>query len=198
LTRRGLLASVVGTAGLVTVATVGQTVRPLTGLSVLAPRRPDIGPQGLPVNMSAAAAGIGAAATSTDYRLTVEGPDDSVALSLTDLAALPQITAVLSITCVEGWSADAEWTGVRIRDLLGLVGVEPGAATVLVESLQPEGAYRTSILAPPHARDEFTLLALCLAGEPLHLDHGFPCRLIAPNRPGVMQTKWVAALRVLR
>jgi DMSO/TMAO reductase YedYZ molybdopterin-dependent catalytic subunit len=32
----------------------------------------------------------------------------------------------------------------------------------------------------------------------LHLDHGFPVRLIAPNRPGVMQTKWVAALRVLR
>jgi DMSO/TMAO reductase YedYZ molybdopterin-dependent catalytic subunit len=197
LTRRGLLAAVVGTAGLVTVATVGQTVRPLAALSVLAPRRPNIGPQGLPVNMSAAAAGVSAAAMSPGYRLTVEGPGGSVALSLVDLAALPQVEARLPITCVEGWSADAEWTGVRIRDLLGLVGVASGGAAVLVESVQREGAYRTSILAPPHAHDELTLLALRLAGEPLHLDHGFPCRLIAPNRPGVMQTKWVTALRVL-
>ena len=27
--------------------------------------------------------------------------------------------------------------------------------------------------------------------------HGFPARLIAPNRPGVLQTKWVARLDVL-
>jgi hypothetical protein len=198
LTRRGLLAAAVGSAGLVTVATVGQTVRPLTGLSVLAPRRPDIGPQGLPVNMSAAAAGVAAVATSPDYRLTVHGPGGSVALSLVDLAALPQIEAKLPITCVEGWSADAHWSGVRVRDLLRLVGVASTEVTVLVESLQREGAYRTSILAPPHAGDGLTLLALRLAGEPLHLDHGFPCRLIAANRPGVMQTKWVAGLRVLR
>jgi len=42
-----------------------------------------------------------------------------------------------------------------------------------------------------------TLLALDLSGEPLSLDHGFPCRLIAPDRPGVLQTKWVARLEVV-
>jgi len=31
----------------------------------------------------------------------------------------------------------------------------------------------------------------------LGLDHGFPCRLIAADRPGVMQTKWVTRLEVL-
>jgi DMSO/TMAO reductase YedYZ molybdopterin-dependent catalytic subunit len=44
--------------------------------------------------------------------------------------------------------------------------------------------------------DPRTLLALDLAGEPLSLDHGFPCRVIAPNRPGVLQTKWGASLEV--
>ena len=44
--------------------------------------------------------------------------------------------------------------------------------------------------------DADTLLALRLNGEPLHLDHGFPVRLIGPNRPGVMQTKWVGRLVV--
>jgi DMSO/TMAO reductase YedYZ molybdopterin-dependent catalytic subunit len=40
------------------------------------------------------------------------------------------------------------------------------------------------------------LVALRLNGAVLHLDHGYPCRLIAPNRPGVLQTKWLAALTV--
>ena len=37
---------------------------------------------------------------------------------------------------------------------------------------------------------------LWTAVEPLDLDHGYPCRVIAPNRPGVLQTKWVASLEV--
>lgn len=69
-------------------------------------------------------------------------------------------------------------------------------AQVRVESLERSGLYRTSRVAPPHWRDPLTLLALGLNGEPLALDHGYPCRLIAPNRPGVMQTKWVHRLVV--
>ena len=64
----------------------------------------------------------------------------------------------------------------------------------MVESLQAGGRYRTSVLDPAHVHDPLTLLALRLHDEPLHLDHGYPCRLIAPNRPGVLQTKWVGRL----
>ncbi|MEV6527370.1 molybdopterin-dependent oxidoreductase [Longispora sp. NPDC051575] len=192
LSRRGLLTAVAATAAAVTVATVGQTVRPLRDLSVLAPRRPDTGPQGLPVNTSAAAARI---VVPVDFRLLLVGPRARHTLSLADLAALPQRTVSLPITCVEGWSADATWTGVRVADLLALVGA-PGEE-VLVESLQQDSPYRSSVLAPPHARDPLTLLALRLNGEVLHPDHGYPCRLIAPNRPGVMQTKWVSSMTVV-
>ena len=38
--------------------------------------------------------------------------------------------------------------------------------------------------------------ALGLSGETLAIDHGYPCRLIAPDRPGVLQTKWVARIEV--
>jgi len=193
LSRRGLLAPVGVAAGTVTLATAGQTVRPLSGVSVLAPRRPDAGPQRLPVNRSAAAAGVLDAAVDPAYRLVVVGPRGTVSLSRADLAGLPQHTAALPIACVEGWSADAVWTGVRVRDLLALVGLT-GDAQVLVESFQRGGRYRTSVLAPPHVRDPRTLIALRLAGAPLHVDHGAPARLIAPNRPGVLQTKWVGRL----
>jgi DMSO/TMAO reductase YedYZ molybdopterin-dependent catalytic subunit len=164
---------------------------------VLAPRRPDIGPARLPVNASAAGAGVVAAANDPAYRLRVTGPGGARELSLAELAALPQHTVSLPITCVEGWSATATWTGIRIADLIALVGVPDGDAQVLVESLQRGGRYRSSVLAPPHIRDPLTLLALRLYGQPLPIDHGYPARLIAPNRPGVMQTKWVGALTVV-
>jgi DMSO/TMAO reductase YedYZ molybdopterin-dependent catalytic subunit len=193
-TRRGLLGAVAAAAGVITVTTAGQSVAPLSALSVLAPRRPDLGPQRLPVNKSAAAAGVTAAAADPAYRLEVLGPAGHVRLSLADLAALPQHTARLPIACVEGWSAGATWTGVRLRDLAELSGTYGQRVEARVESLQRGGRWRASAVAAPHVADPLTLLALRLHGEPLHPDHGYPCRLIAPNRPGVMQTKWVARI----
>lgn len=49
-----------------------------------------------------------------------------------------------------------------------------------------------------HARDSQTLIALELNGEPLDLDHGYPARLIAPSRPGVLQTKWISRIEVVQ
>ena len=67
-----------------------------------------------------------------------------------------------------------------------------------VQSLQEGGAFGVTEISPPFARDPRTLLALKLNGDDLDIDHGFPCRLIAPNRPGVFQTKWVTRIEVAR
>jgi DMSO/TMAO reductase YedYZ molybdopterin-dependent catalytic subunit len=72
----------------------------------------------------------------------------------------------------------------------------PASSRVFVRSLQRRGGFATSELPAEFVEDPLTLLALSLAGEPLDLDHGFPCRLIAPARPGVMQTKWLARIEV--
>lgn len=194
--RRGFLLTAAAAGGVIAATTVGQTVTPLARLAVLAPRRPGTGPQGVPVNKSAAATGVTAAARAPSWRLTVTGRvDRPLTLSLDGLRALPQHTARLPIACVEGWSVEADWTGVRLRDLLRLAGA-PAGARVRVESLERGGPYRTSMVDPPHWTDPLTLLALGLNGAPLALDHGYPCRLIAPNRPGVIQTKWVHRLVV--
>ena len=63
-----------------------------------------------------------------------------------------------------------------------------------VESFQPYGSYTRSDLDHFQAHDPDTLLALEVNGERLAPDHGYPLRLIAPNRPGVMQTKWIKTL----
>ena len=64
-------------------------------------------------------------------------------------------------------------------------------------SLEPPGPYSRTVLPARHARDDHTLIALQVNGEQISLDHGFPCRLIAPSRPGVLQTKWLSRIEVV-
>ncbi|CAN5702993.1 molybdopterin-dependent oxidoreductase [soil metagenome] len=194
--RRWFLGGVAFGSVALTVATVGQTLGPFRRLSVLAPRDPQVGPQGLPVNKTARSAGIRASAVDASYRLRIRGRVGTpVELTLAELQAMAQHSATLPIACVEGWSASARWTGVRLADVLARAGAAEGA-DVEVGSIQGGGRFRASTVTASVAADPDTLLALRLDGDELALDHGYPVRLIAPNRPGVFQTKWVEELIV--
>jgi hypothetical protein len=198
--RRRFLATTGVAAGVLLLSTAGSAFTPLRRLAVLSPRRQGVGPQGLPVNKDAALAGVGDKLMDPHWRLAVGGRVTRPAsLSLVELqarmAGAMGHAARLPIACVEGWSQEAHWRGVRLRDLLDEAGA-PADATVRIQSLQ-RGGYSSAVLNPAHARDPDTLLALELDGAPLHPDHGFPARLIAPNNPGVMQTKWLESVTVL-
>ncbi|MCC2270994.1 molybdopterin-dependent oxidoreductase [Streptomyces sp. CT1-17] len=192
--RRSLLVGLGVAVGTVTAVTAGQSVTPLAKLNLLAPRHPDNGEQGLPVNRTASAAGVDRNAVRS-WRLSVGGPQ-GYELTLDQLRALPQHKATLPIACVEGWSKSAHWEGVRIKDLLERAGL-PDGARLRVVSLQTRGGYRVTEMDRTYTRDDLTLLALRLNGEVLSPDHGYPARIIAPNRPGVLQTKWVTRLEVI-
>ncbi len=196
LSRRALLLAAAAGAVTLVATTLGSAVESLSRLAILAPRRAGVGPQGLPVN-GVATPQILAAARDPAYRLVVDGAvPRPFSLTLEELRALPRTRQTLPIACVEGWSTGADWSGVPFRELLDRAGA-PADAVVRVDSLQRQGGSRTSLVYPQHARDERTLLALEVNGEELHADHGWPVRLIAPNRPGTQQTKWVARLEVL-
>jgi DMSO/TMAO reductase YedYZ molybdopterin-dependent catalytic subunit len=194
LSRRGLVRTAGVAAAAAVLLTAGGTVPWLRKVSVFSARSGD-GPQGVPINKSAHAAGVTATATDPAYRLEVAYADRSTSLTREDLLAMPQRTAGLPIACVEGWSAHGEWTGVRLRDLLDLVGAPRGSA-VTVSSLQQRGPFRVTHLPAQFADDDLTLVALGLDGGALSIDHGYPARLIAPDRPGVLQTKWLSRLEV--
>ena len=195
LSRRALVRTSFVAAGVAVLATAGGTVPWLRSVSVFATRTGE-GPGGVPINKSARAARVEESAMSPDWRLElVVGGTIARSLSYADLRALPQHTADLPIACVEGWSAQGTWSGVRLNDLLRSVDA-PIDRDVSVTSLQESGPFRRTTLPANFVADDRTLIALDLSGEPLALDHGFPCRLIAPNRPGVFQTKWVTRLEV--
>ena len=195
LSRRGLLRATWTAAGVAVLATAGNTVGWLRDVSVLAVRSGE-GPQGIPINKSAIAARVTDVALDPTYRLTIAYGGRELSLSRDELAGMEQVAEDLPIACVEGWSASGSWRGIRVRDLLALVEA-PDDSDVEVTSLQPSGPYRVTTLPANFVSDPRSLLALELGGEPLAVDHGYPCRIIAPNRPGVLQTKWVSRLEVL-
>jgi Oxidoreductase molybdopterin binding domain len=195
MSRRVFLRTAWLASGTAALATAGATVPLLRNVSIFGVRSGD-GPQGIPINKSAIAAGVTTSATDPAYRLTIANGDRGLQLDLAQLRSMRQSSSVLPIACVEGWSASGEWRGIRVRDLLDLVDA-PTGADVEIESLQKSGAYRLTQLPHQFARDPLTLLALELNSDVLSVDHGFPCRIIAPARPGVLQTKWVSRIQVL-
>jgi len=194
--RRGFVAGVTAATVGVVALTAGQSSVLAEPFNVFGPRQRHRGPNDLPVNRTARAAGVLATATAADWVLTVAGPAVTRTFSRAELVALGTAEARLPIACVEGWSQTASWKGVRMRDLLAAVQAEPGSR-VRVTSLERHGGYRVMDMGPEYAEDPTTLIALELNGATLDLDHGFPARVIAPGRPGVLQTKWIEKIEVI-
>ena len=197
LSRRGFFAAVGVSTGGVVALTAGQSFAPLEPLNAFAPRQRGLGPNDLPINRTAAAARVLESAMDPAWQLTVTNGDRSVAFSAADLTALTQVDADLPIACVEGWSQTGSWRGVRLADLVALVGA-PAGAGLRITSLEERGGYRVTEMGGEYVADPLTLVALELNGERLSIDHGYPARIIAPGRPGVLQTKWLSTLEVLR
>lgn len=94
-----------------------------------------------------------------------------------------------------GAMGNAKWLGVRLRDVLDLAGVKPGAVCVRFGGLdQPVvagGPDFAKSLSLDHARDGEVMLAFGMNGEQMPLLNGFPVRLIVP---GWYSTYWVKML----
>jgi DMSO/TMAO reductase YedYZ molybdopterin-dependent catalytic subunit len=192
--RRGFLIGVAASVATLGAVTAGESFGLFAPLNLFAPRVKGAGPQSLPVNRTASQAGVTRAVLSPDWRLRVSGPSRTLDFSRAQLSALPQASARLPIACVEGWSTTADWTGVPLRDLLDAVGI-PAGSTIRLDSVQARGGSRSTSMPPEYARDPLTLVALRVNGETLDIDHGYPARIIAPGRPGALQTKWLRTIR---
>jgi hypothetical protein len=194
--RRGFL-TIVGIASAAVVAlTAGQSFKVFDGVNAFGARKQGIGPNGLPINRTAAAAKVETVASDPDWVLTVLNGTETKTFTRAELLALPQYTVDLPISCVEGWSQMATWKGVRLGGVVDSVGARGGTA-IKATSLEQNSSYAIMHMGPEYVRDDLTLVALELNGDVLDLDHGYPARMIAPGRPGVLQTKWLSSLEVL-
>ncbi|MFO0578049.1 MAG: molybdopterin-dependent oxidoreductase [Polyangia bacterium] len=155
------------------------------------------------------------------YRLQVEGHvERPLSLSLTELCQRFPTSRVVAVNQCSGNSRSrfqprvpggqwghgamgcAEWTGVRLKDVLAAAGIKKGAVAVQLEGLErgpgPEGKgahrYQKSLALAGDLLDE-ALLVHSMNGEPLPLLNGFPLRVVVP---GYFSTYWVKALGCVR
>ena len=108
-------------------------------------------------------------------------------LSLDDLGHYRQQTVRAVLDCTSGWYATQDWTGVPLRDLVRPSG---GDRSIVVRSVT--GYW---VRLPIEDLDSL-VLATAVGGVDLDRGHGYPARLIAPNRRGYWWVKWVAAIEL--
>jgi len=133
-------------------------------------------------------------------------------LSLDALARLPRVEIAAVNQCAgngrglfaprmagaqwgNGAMGNALWEGVRLKDVLALAGIKPGAVAVRASGLDapvvnsaPDYAKSLPI---DHALSDDVLIAWGMNGQPLPLLNGFPLRLVVP---GWYSTYWVKML----
>ncbi|WP_374447747.1 sulfite oxidase [Stella sp.] len=101
-----------------------------------------------------------------------------------------------------GGVGNAEWTGVRLKDVLQAAGLKPSAVYTGHYATDPHLSGDASRIALSRgvpiakAMEEHTLLAFAMNGKPLLPIHGFPLRVVAPGYPGSASSKWVTRIQV--
>jgi DMSO/TMAO reductase YedYZ molybdopterin-dependent catalytic subunit len=129
---------------------------------------------------------------NSSYRLTVNGLVDK-ALSLTYegvISEYPKYRKVVTLFCVEGWSAKILWEGVLVRDLLEAAGVRANASVVIFAA---SDGYTTSFpLEYFYQKD--VLIAQKMNGVVIPQEKGFPFQLVAESKYGYKWIKWVTEI----
>src|SRR5437868_12233499 len=158
-----------------------------------------------------------------DWRLRVGGkvarPFEVI---IDDLRQMPTQTITATLECagnsrvflipkVKGvqWElgavGNAEWTGVRLRELLQRAEMANEAREIILE-----GADNGTIAEPPRPAGKINfvrslpvekamddvLLAFAMNGEPLSAAHGFPLRAVIPGWYGMASIKWLQRIIV--
>lgn len=130
----------------------------------------------------------------SEYRLEVTGMVESP-LSLTYQDVVEKERAyrkVVRLSCVEGWSVDILWQGVKLADLLDKAGADPDASVIIFRSAD---GYSTSLPAD-YIRDNDILLAYRMNDVELPADRGFPFQLVAQEKWGYKWAKWITGIEV--
>jgi sulfane dehydrogenase subunit SoxC len=96
------------------------------------------------------------------------------------------------VQALHGLVSCAEWTGVRLADLLDEAVVDPKAQWILAEGADAAGMSRSVPMAK--AMDD-AIIALYQNGERIRPANGYPLRLLLPGYEGNMNVKWLRRIK---
>jgi DMSO/TMAO reductase YedYZ molybdopterin-dependent catalytic subunit len=124
--------------------------------------------------------------------------DRETTLTYAELAEMPLFEQYVTIACVSNevggkLVGNAKWTGVRLRDVLAIAGVQSSATQLVGKSVDGFTAGMPTAWVMDPSREP--MIALKMNDEVLPRLHGFPARLIIPGLYGyVSATKWLTEL----
>lgn len=128
-------------------------------------------------------------------------------LTLDDLRKLPKHEYIATHTCMQGWSATSKWAGVKLKDLMPLLGPRPeGANYIMIDSYglaqkmydnRPREPFYAVVDMDMYDEDD-TVLAYERNGKPLELHLGAPARLRVESNHGYKMVKWVKSIRWIK
>ena len=139
----------------------------------------------------------------SSWTLKVTGlVDREVTLTYDQLTALPIVEQYVTIACVSNevggdLVGNARWTGVALRDVLAMAGVQATADQLVGRSVDGFTAGMPVEWVMDESRTP--MIAVAMNGQPLPRAHGYPARLIIPGLYGyVSATKWLSELELTR
>ena len=126
-----------------------------------------------------------------EWRLRIIGAVlNPTTLHYEELMSDAEITATLD--CTGGWHSTQVWRGMRLADLLAAAQPAEGAASVTMRSVT--GYYRRYSMSEADGY----VIATHVGDETLSHGHGFPARLVAPDKRGFEWVKWITEIEVNR
>jgi len=127
------------------------------------------------------------------YRLTIDGlVSVKQELSYRQVLGMDQYQKLITLHCVEGWSAKGLFEGALVGDILKLAVVKPGANTLIFHAAD---GY-TSSLPLKAVLNKKILLAHKINNQILTARSGFPFQLIAEDKLGYKWVKWLKRIEV--
>ena len=130
------------------------------------------------------------------WRFTIDGlVERTVTFRWEDFVRLPRKVQVSDFHCVEGWSVfDITYEGLKVSDLLDLVGVRPEAK--FVKFYSADGQYADA-LSLEQARMKDVMIVMLMDGKPIPRVLGGPARLIVPQMYAYKAVKWVTRIELI-
>jgi Sulfite oxidase and related enzymes len=129
-----------------------------------------------------------------DWRLSVDGLVTRPGLfSVAELKSFPRRSHITMVQCEEGWSYIAEWEGVPLSHVLGLVGTAPQATHVVYRSFQTDWWESMDMADALHPQ---TLLTHGMNRGELPVGFGGPLRMRVTRQLGYKSVKYITSLTV--
>ncbi len=131
--------------------------------------------------------------TST-YKLTITGlVNRTMQYSYDDvLNSFQKYQKVVTLHCVEGWSATILWEGFLVNDLLQQAGVKPNAVSAIFYAADNF----STALPLDYLTSKNIIIAYKMNNLTIPPERGFPFQLVAESQYGYKWIKWLTTIEL--